>query len=351
MKRCWSGLRSCASSTSTWRNRHRTVVGELRLALERLDRAAHQVVEVDHLAARLLLPVRGRARRPPCRRRPAGCDRRGAPRPRTGRRRAAGPSPSSSRPAAASRSTPWYSSFGTDLSRRRRRSAATVHGRWSRSRHRCCSSASATEWNVPAVHRPCRPSRGSRRRSSPAASRVNVSTTVWASSAVPAATRYATRRVSTRVLPEPAPAITATSIDSVVTAWRCSSSRSASRVRGSTRPRYPPGRDPRCGRRTAAFAYCSHHAVPEEAAQRLRDGGARPASALVVVRRARLRARRFRDHRHRVVLRRRRSPHGAAVRGGRRRSWCRRSGWSPATSSGPPPTSSSPATASSSAAA
>ena len=74
----------------------------------------------------------------------------------------------------------------------------------------------ATEWNVPAVTRPATPSRGSRRRSSPAASRVNVSTSVCDSSAVPVATRYATRRVSTRVLPDPAPATTATSCDSVV---------------------------------------------------------------------------------------------------------------------------------------
>ena len=93
---------------------------------------------------------------------------------------------------------------------------------WSVARWR--SIASITEWNVPAVTSFPAPSRRSRRRSSPAASRVNVSTSVCRPAAVPAAMRQATRRVSTRVLPEPAPAITATSEEGVVTATRWASS-------------------------------------------------------------------------------------------------------------------------------
>ena len=62
------------------------------------------------------------------------------------------------------------------------------------------------------------PVRRNRRRSSPAASRVNVRASVWPGSAVPIATRWAMRLVRTRVLPDPAPAMTATSVDGVVTA-------------------------------------------------------------------------------------------------------------------------------------
>ena len=88
---------------------------------------------------------------------------------------------------------------GQQLERRRRRGASlaiarvrsveTARGRWSRSRQRCWSMPWATAWNVPAVTRPATPSRGRRRRSSPAASRVKVSTSVCCSSAVPFATR------------------------------------------------------------------------------------------------------------------------------------------------------------------
>jgi len=46
--------------------------------------------------------------------------------------------------------------------------------------------------------------------------------------------RYATRRVSTRVLPDPAAAITSTGPSVVLTAWRCGSVRSSSNVSIST---------------------------------------------------------------------------------------------------------------------
>ena len=161
-------------------------VGELRFALERLDRATQQVVEVDDLAPALLLPVAVEHRRRRCPRRPAALR---SPR-RTAPSYAAAVEQPRGRPVHLGHQQldvdRVYSSRGTDLRSNRRRSDATVHGRWSRSRQRCCSRPSATEWNVPAVQRPCSPRRGSRRRSSPAASRVNVSTTVWASSAVPA---------------------------------------------------------------------------------------------------------------------------------------------------------------------
>ena len=68
------------------------------------------------------------------------------------------------------------------------------------------SCASATAWNVPAVGSSRTPSRPSRVRSSPAALRVNVTASTWAGSIASVAACQAMRRVSTRVLPEPAAA-------------------------------------------------------------------------------------------------------------------------------------------------
>ena len=67
----------------------------------------------------------------------------------------------------------------------RSRSSTTVGGRRSRSAHRWRSRARATAWNVPASTWSRTPERRSRRRSSPAASRVNVRASVWRASAVP----------------------------------------------------------------------------------------------------------------------------------------------------------------------
>src|SRR5215216_6782565 len=120
---------------------------------------------------------------------------------------------------------PWATSAS-----KRSRSATIVGGRRSRSDHRWRSRARATAWNVPASTWSRTPDRRSRRRSSPAASRVKVRARVWRASAVPIAMRWAMRRVSTRVLPEPAPAMTATSLDGVVTAATCIGVRSPRRL-------------------------------------------------------------------------------------------------------------------------
>ena len=103
---------------------------------------------------------------------------------------------------------------------------------------RCsCSARSwarATAWNVPAVGSSRIPSRRSRVRNSPAALRVKVSASVCEGSIASVAACHAIRRVSTRVLPDPAGARIASGWAASVTARRCESSRSASRASGST---------------------------------------------------------------------------------------------------------------------
>ena len=99
--------------------------------------------------------------------------------------------------------------------------------------HRWRSWARATAWKVPATGL----ARAGRARradgsSSLAALRVKVMTRTWPGSAVPVARRYATRRVSTRVLPAPGPATMQSGAPALVTAARCSASRSS-----SSRPR------------------------------------------------------------------------------------------------------------------
>ena len=100
----------------------------------------------------------------------------------------------------------------------RSRSATIVGGRRSRSAQRWRSRAQGDGVEGARPRRVAHAERRSRRRSSPAASRVNVRASVWRASAVPVAMRWAMRRVSTVVLPEPAPAMMATSVDGVVTA-------------------------------------------------------------------------------------------------------------------------------------
>ena len=79
-------------------------------------------------------------------------------------------------------------------------------GRTPFSAHRSRSWAYAKEWNVPVVMLSRNPKPRSRVRSSLAALRVNVTDKVRWGSIAPVATRCAIRRVSTRVLPLPAPA-------------------------------------------------------------------------------------------------------------------------------------------------
>ena len=152
-------------------------------------------------------PAPGRPRRGDVARRPA---RRGRP-PSRPRWRASGAAPRRRPRPAGARG-------------RRRRSAVAGRGRPSAGgagRGRRRGTCPASTWSRT-------PLRRSRRRSSPAASRVNVRASVWRASAVPMAMRWAIRVVSTRVLPEPAPAMTATSVDGVVTAAAWAGSRPAS---------------------------------------------------------------------------------------------------------------------------
>src|SRR5579862_8680318 len=82
-----------------------------------------------------------------------------------------------------------------------------------------------------------------RSRISPAALLVNVIARISFGSTPHVASRCATRYVNTRVLPEPAPAITSSGPSVVVTASRCASFRSARYVSGfarDTTPRLPP---------------------------------------------------------------------------------------------------------------
>src|SRR6188768_2757513 len=136
------------------------------------------------------------------------------------------------------------------------------------------------------------------------------------------------RRVSTRVLPEPAAAMTATSVDGVTTAARWRSSRSASRACASiavtllaaprpTRPALeaPPRHSARSRAPAAASGNLADDAVSEEVAQRLRGARGRPAPALVVLRRGGVRPGRL--HRPRHLLGRRRRCRLAEVGGGR----------------------------------
>ena len=86
--------------------------------------------------------------------------------------------------------------------------AMTTGAGRSRSAARRRSSPSATAWKVPAVAGSARPRLDKRPRSSDAALRVKVSASTYCAEAVPSFTRQAMRRVSTRVLPEPAAAST-----------------------------------------------------------------------------------------------------------------------------------------------
>ncbi len=100
----------------------------------------------------------------------------------------------------------------------------------SRLRSMACrrSCASAIAWKVPAVIRPSTPRRPMRDTSSPAARRVNVTASTWRDSSRPSRAPYAMRRVSTRVLPEPAGAMMASGAALEVTASYCAGSRSSS---------------------------------------------------------------------------------------------------------------------------
>ena len=91
--------------------------------------------------------------------------------------------------------------------------------------------------------------------------RVNVRASVWRASAVPVATRWAMRRVSTRVLPDPAPAMTATSVDGVVTAARWSGSRSPSSAADGA---VGAGGRPARGHPTERRQYCATVPYPKK---------------------------------------------------------------------------------------
>ena len=92
---------------------------------------------------------------------------------------------------------------------RRRRSATTTGWLFPCSSQRCLNRPRATEWNVPAMMVSRNPRARRRRRNSLAAWRVKVKTATCEASAVSVKHRYATRRVRTPVLPDPAPAMTA----------------------------------------------------------------------------------------------------------------------------------------------
>ena len=110
-----------------------------------------------------------------------------------------------------------------------------------RSVRRWRNIANATAWNVPTVGpiapRAPIPNPASRLRISPAASRVNVMAKMFSGNALPVATRYAMRWVSTRVLPEPAPACTTVAEGGQITASRCWASSPRSSSFASTRTR------------------------------------------------------------------------------------------------------------------
>ena len=127
--------------------------------------------------------------------------------------------------------------LGATRSRRRCLESMTAGIGRPRSTARRRSSARATEWNVPDGTGTASPRATSRDRSSCAALRVKVSASARSGVADPVATRHAIRRVSTRVLPEPAPATTTSGAASEVIAarWRSSHpSRMPSRVSGLT---------------------------------------------------------------------------------------------------------------------
>jgi len=114
---------------------------------------------------------------------------------------------------------------------------------WSAARRRNCARAMA--WKVPAVMPLGTPSLARRVRSSPAALRVKVTARVCSASSRPSDAIHAIRRVSTRVLPEPAPARMASGAARLVTASRWVGSRPRSSSLASvTRALYDPGVTP-----------------------------------------------------------------------------------------------------------
>ena len=120
------------------------------------------------------------------------------------------------------------------------------------------SWASAMAWNVPAVTDRARRAGARRSRSSPAALRVKVTARTCAGSTRRSRDCHAMRRVSTRVLPDPAPARIANGAPRLVTASRCvgrdrrgASSTAAPYRSGydaARRPFAPPVHEPKQGR-------------------------------------------------------------------------------------------------------
>ena len=90
------------------------------------------------------------------------------------------------------------------------------------------SWASAAAWNVRAMT-PRWPSDVIRSTISPAALSVKVTSRIWSGGTAPVSMAYAARRLMTRVLPEPAPAMIASGPEVAVTASRCDGLRSSSR--------------------------------------------------------------------------------------------------------------------------
>ena len=115
------------------------------------------------------------------------------------------------------------------------------------SRHQVRSWARATEWKVPAATWSRIPSNRSLLRSSEAAFRVKVRASTRLGSSRPVRARQAIRWVSTRVLPDPAPAWMARGRASVVTAARCSSFNPLSSASASASSYASPCRSPGAG--------------------------------------------------------------------------------------------------------
>ena len=123
------------------------------------------------------------------------------------------------------------------------------------------------------------PSARRRPASSPAARRVKVMTSTWLGSADPSRMRRAMRRVSTRVLPEPAGATTQSGAPSESTAVRCSGSRSSRSGSGATRHTVDE-RDPAL-RRSLRSPACR---IPGAAEQPREDRGRQPPALALLPR-------------------------------------------------------------------
>src|SRR3954451_2313416 len=142
---------------------------------------------------------------------------------------------------------------------------------------KCRSCRRAAAWKVIAETPRC-PTAASRARISVAALSVKVTTSTSTGRTASVASAYATRRLITRVLPDPAPARMASGPRTVVTASRWASSRSASRASGSGSAIGPivagPAPSPRIGDpRTTSDPVHACHAPSCQAGYPVYDAG------------------------------------------------------------------------------